>query len=438
MQVGQVNPIQVIEEVSILAAVGSNMSGRKGTAGTLFRALGENGINVIAIAQGLSELNISFIVKRDDAETALNVVHQAFFLSKKKHVHLFCVGVGKIGGELLDQIEKQQEKLEQELGVDLHVLAVANSKKMLIDEEGISLQGWKESLAERGEPLDLKKLFEATRDSKKSHKIWVDCTSGEQVGDLYPSLLQAHVAIVTPNKKFNARPYHEYRAFRELVRENGGGFYYETNVGAGLPILNTMKDLLQSGDEILTLEGIFSGTLSYLFNTFDGSMPFSELVRRAQEKGYTEPDPRDDLSGTDVARKLLILGREMGLPLELKDIEVESLVPSSCGLKDSVEEFYKKLKAEDAAFEQRRKDAKAAGGALRYVAQIKEGKASVALQSIPLTHPFAALRGSDNVIAMTTRRYNETPLVVQGPGAGPGVTAAGVFADILRAAHQFA
>jgi aspartokinase/homoserine dehydrogenase 1 len=309
---------------------------------------------------------------------------------------------------------------------------------MLIDEEGVTLKGWKESLAERGEPLDLKKLFETTRDSKKSHKVWVDCTSGDEVGDLYPSLLQAHVAIVTPNKKFNARPYNEYKAFRELVRENGGGFYYETNVGAGLPILNTMNDLLQSGDEILTLEGIFSGTLSYLFNTFNGAMPFSELVRQAQAKGYTEPDPRDDLSGTDVARKLLILGREMGLSLELKDIEVESLVPSSCSAQDSVEDFYNKLKAEDNTFEQRLKDAETTGEVLRYVAQIKEGKARVSLQKVPLSHPFAALRGSDNVIAITTRRYNETPLVVQGPGAGPGVTAAGVFADILRAAHQFA
>lgn len=437
MQVGHVEKLQTIRDVSILAVVGSNMSGRRGTAGTLFRALGENGVNVIAIAQGLSELNISFIVNRDEAEIALNVVHQAFFLSKQKHVHLFIAGVGTIGGELLDQLHHQHDKLKEELGLDVHVVGLASSQKSIVDPEGIPLEKWRDTLELSGQNGDARGFLEAIQTFRKGHAIFVDCTAGEDWGNHYLELLSAHVPVVTPNKKFNARPYAEYKKAREVMRESGAGFYYETNVGAGLPIIETMKDLMKSGDHIVKIEGILSGTLSFIFNHFNGEKPFSDVVRLAQEKGYTEPDPRDDLSGTDVARKLLILGREMGLKLEMEDIVVESVVPESCRENSSVEEFYEALKKEDPMFAQRWHDANRGEGVLRYVASIENGKASVALKKVSLTHPFASLRGSDNVVSLSTRRYNETPLVVQGPGAGPGVTAGGVFADILRAAHQF-
>jgi len=437
IQLGYVNPLKCQEEVSILAVVGSNMPGRSGTAGTLFQALGENNVNIIAIAQGSSELNISFLVNRKDSRRALNTIHQAFFLSKVKTVHIFCVGVGTVGGEFMRQLECHGGELEESLGLRLQLTGVANSRKMLFDGDGISLDGYKEKLEEAGEEMSIDAFFEKMKSCGKSFSIFVDCTANDVVPSIYEKCIENHIPVVTPNKKANSKPYADYLNMRQLMRKYGTGFYYETNVGAGLPIIETLKDLKQSGDRVEGIEGILSGTLSYIFNNFDGSQPFSAVVKQAQDNGYTEPDPRDDLSGTDVARKLLILARQIGLKLEMEDISVENLVPESCRGKGSVEDFYNQLKAEDGAFTQKFEAAKAEGNVLRYVGQIKEGKASVELVAVSNAHPFASLKGSDNIVSFNTRRYNQTPLVIQGPGAGPAVTAAGVFADIIRAAQSF-
>lgn len=436
-EVGHVEPIEVLENVAILAAVGQNMCGRRGTAGMLFRALGENGINILSIAQGLSELNISFIIRQEQVKKALNVVHQAFFLSEVKKVHLFIAGVGTIGKELLSQIESQSAILEEKIGIKLVVNGLANSRKMLLSDTPVQLDAWSGAL-EKGTPHSSpSEFFEGMVALNKSYAIMVDCTANDHIPDIYADCLKAYIPVVTPNKKANSRPFDEYQSLRELSREYGAGFYYETNVGAGLPIIETLKDLLGSGDEVIEIEGILSGTLSYIFNQFTGEKPFSAIVKEAQDQGFTEPDPRDDLSGTDVARKLLILAREIGLPLEMSDINVENLVPESCRDTGSVDEFYQALKQEDSQLQSRIKSATNKNAVLRYVGVISEGKAKVELKEVPADHAFAGLKGSDNIISIRTKRYDSNPLIIRGPGAGPGVTAAGVFVDVLRAAQDF-
>ena len=430
IQHGRVQEVQTHSPVSILAAVGDRMVEQPGVAGKFFRALGSAGVSVRAIAQGSSERNISVVIDQNDASRALRAVHSAFYLSEQT-LSLAVIGVGGVGATFLSQLADQAQKL-QDRKVDIRVRAIASSKRMVLDDVGVPLAQWQQRLAE-GEPLDLEKLRAHLQAPHLPHRALVDCTAAD-FGPAYAEWLDAGVHVITPNKKAGAGPMDRYRRLRELSSEVGKGrFLYEATVGAGLPVISTLRDLLQTGDRIVSIEGIFSGTLAYLFNAFDGTRPFSEIVRQAKELGFTEPDPRDDLSGTDVARKLVILAREMGGSLSLEDIPVESLVSRTLQACGDVETFMSRLSEQDAALQERLVAARDEKRVLRYVGAVSaNGKAEVALRAYPRDHAFARLQGSDNIIAFTTERYREQPLIVQGPGAGREVTAGGVFSDLLR------
>lgn len=432
----RIDEVVVQNDLSIIAIVGENMRRTPGIAGKLFQALAKNGVNVVAIAQGSSELNISAVISKSDETKALNALHDAFFLSDSKTINLFLVGCGLIGGTLIKQIGSQSKFLKDQSGLDIKIIGLSNSKKMAFREDGIDPEKWREAL-DAGEKNDLKTYLETIKKLNLPNSVFVDCTASDEVIGLYENILGANVSIVTPNKKANSGKFERYASLKKLASRPGAKFFYETNVGAGLPVINTLNDLIKSGDEIVKIEAILSGTLSYIFNVFmsDDGRKFSEIVAQARQKGYTEPDPRDDLSGTDVARKLLILGREIGEEFEFSDIEVENLVPEKCRDLPSIESFFEHLPEFDAIFEEKKKEALEKGEVLRYIAAIENGKAGVCLKSIPQSHPFYSLSGSDNIISFTTQRYKETPLVVKGPGAGAEVTAAGVFADILRLSH---
>lgn len=425
------DPVAVTRHLAIIALVGNGMQHQAGSSGRMFSALGKNGINVIAIAQGSSERNISAVILASDVSKALNVLHDAFFLSDRKTIHLFLVGTGLIGTVLLQQIARQQEKLAAASQLELRLMAVANSRKMLFPESGIACEAALPRL-EGGEPMHLTDFVHRAVAANLPNSIFVDCTASEAVADVYPALLNASISIVTPNKKANAASLAKYRTLKAIARQRGVKFLYETNVGAGLPVINTLNDLLISGDKILRIEAVLSGTLNFIFSAFTEVNSFSAVVEQAKEKGYTEPDPRDDLSGLDVARKMLILARETGLALELADIPVENLVPADCRQLTSVEAFLTQLKKHDAAFEQIRSAAAATGGKLRYQATLEKSRVHVGLTTVDASHPFFTLSGSDNMILLTTERYNERPMVIRGPGAGAEVTAAGVFADLIR------
>lgn len=430
-KVGQVNEIIIENEKSIVAIVGENMQHSPGVSGLLFDSLGKAGINVVAIAQGSSELNVSVVIDRQNENRALKVIHQAFFGGQIKTLHLFLVGTGLIGGCLLKQIKEQQDALKKR-GVHLKIIGLANRSRMIIQEE-IELKKWEEAL-QKGEKMDLQKWMETLKNLHLPHRVMIDCTADEKVGDYYEDLLKHKIAIVTPNKKAASGDYQRYQAIQSASRDANTPYLYEVNVGAGLPVISTLKDLINTGDEIIKIEAVLSGTLSYIFNTFDGSIPFSQVVRSAQEKGYTEPDPRDDLNGMDVARKILILARETGKPLELKEVMVENLSPAPAQKAGSINEYFKKLAEFDQEFEALLHQAKEEKKALRYIASFEKGKAKVELKKVDQNHPFFNLSGSDNIVSFTTKRYHQTPLVIKGPGAGAEVTAAGVFAEILRLA----
>ncbi len=420
-------------DYAIVACVGSHMRQTRGIAGRLFQALGKNGINVVAIAQGSSELNISVVVARNDEAKALNALHDAFFLSDVKTVHLFLAGTGLVGQALLRQILAQRENLRSR-HLRFVLNGIANSTRMAISPSGLDPAEWKDALSSHAEPSSPAALLHEMRRLNLPNSIFIDCTASDDVAAIYPEALASSISVVTPNKRANAGSYSQWMALRESAARGNVKFFYETNVGAGLPVIGTLSDLLSSGDEIVRIEAILSGTLSFIFNTVRRGTSFSEIVKEAKRRGYTEPDPRDDLCGKDVARKLLILAREIGLALEEHDITVESLVPVSCRSATTLDEFFAALEHEDAAFEKLRASAEERGEVLRYVGAVEKGRAHVALSTLPASHPFASLSGSDNVISFTTRRYNDRPLVVQGPGAGTEVTAAGVLADIMRAA----
>jgi len=415
-------------EHSIIAAVGANMRHRRGVAGRLFQALAKNGINIVAIAQGSSELNISAVIARVDESKALNALHAAFFLADQKTINLFLAGVGLVGKTLLEQIAQQRESLA-ERRIELRLVGVTNSRKMKLDAKGISP---KQYLDDDSSAADIVRFVEQMRDLNLPNSIFVDCSASDDVSAAYPAVLSSSVSIVTANKRANSGSLERYHELRELAERGNVKFFYETNVGAGLPIIGTLNDLILSGDEIIKIEAVLSGTLSYIFNSFGPGKTFSSVVRDAKAKGYTEPDPRDDLSGKDVARKLLILARESGLALEESDIEVESLVPERCRNAASADEFLVLLEQEDAWMEKIRSSAEGKGQSLRYIGVVEKGSASVALQAVSSDHPFTSLSGSDNIVSFTTKRYFDRPLVIKGPGAGTDVTAAGVLADILR------
>jgi len=431
LNLGQVQRVQLTDNVSVLAAVGDGMAGQPGVAARLFESLGRAQVNILAIAQGSSERNISVAVDSRHATKALRAAHAGFWLSPQT----FSVGVigpGNVGAALLDQLQAAQSQLLGRANVDLRLRAVASRSRMLLDQRGLH-GDWRSALAASSEPTDLEAFTEHLLSAHLPHALVIDCSGSADVADRYAGWLAAGIHVVTPNKQAGAGPLPRYQAIREAAATSGARFRYEATVGAGLPVITTLRDLVDTGDEVLAIDGIFSGTLAWLFNKYDGQVPFSQLVAQARGMGYTEPDPRDDLSGVDVARKLVILAREAGRDLSLEQVQVESLVPEVLR-QAGVEEFMAGLDAVDAAFAERLAAARARGAVLRYVARLSPDGAQVGLVELPAGHAFANLRLTDNVVQFTTRRYCDNPLVVQGPGAGPEVTAAGVFADVLRVA----
>ncbi len=430
---GQVEGVGVVGGCSILAVVGDGMRGMPGVAAKMFGSLGRAGVNVRAIAQGASERNISAVIDSPDADRALKAVHSAFYLSPET-LSIGVLGPGHVGGTLLDQMAGEVRRFASESRLELRVRAIAGSSRMVLAGRHIDLATWRESLHD-GEPTDLDRFADHVAADHLPHAVIIDCTASGNVAARYAEWLARGIHVITPSKRASTAPLEEWRRMREARQAGGVRYLNETTVGAGLPILQTLRDLRHTGDEIQAIEGVLSGTLAFLFNGYDGSRPFSQIVREARELGYTEPDPRDDLSGLDVARKLVILAREMGLEIELADVEVESLVPQGLAA-GSIDAFLDGLAEHDDAMGQRLAAARQRGEVLRYVARLDghSGRASVGLISLPGDHPFAHARLTDNVVRFVTRRYSDNPLVVQGPGAGPAVTAAGVFSDLLRLA----
>lgn len=425
-----ISSIDTESDLSILAAVGEGMPGRIGVAGKFFSSLARAGVNIRAIAQGSSERNISAVIASKHSTKALRTLHSVFFMSQQT-ISIGLFGPGNIGGTLLNQIAEEGERLKHDFDLDLRVRGIATSKKMLLSEEGVDLSRWKEELDKYGVVYNEDVFLNHIKASYYPHWALVDCTSSEDRAFQYKSLIEDGFHIITPNKKAGSGPYAYYEELFDASYRTGKKFLYETTVGAGLPIINTLKDLRETGDKIEKIEGMVSGTLAWLFAKYDASVPFSELVKEARALGYTEPDPRDDLSGMDVERKTVILARECGYSVEVQDLEVESLVPMQLR-SASRDEFLDRLSEMDDKMEKMYRSAKERGMCLRYVGKVDNGVCSVSLSEYPEDHPFAQAKGTDNVIAFTTYRYHKQPLVIKGPGAGPEVTAAGVFADILR------
>ena len=435
MHYGHVNEVVIEYEMAIIAVVGKRMRHTKGIAGMVFQTLARNSVNISAIAQGSSELNISMVVARADEEKALNAVHTAFFMPESKTLHLFLVGAGLVGGTFLQQLKNQAAQLLDTTSVQIQLVGLANSRNMVLEPKGIDLSQWEQNLQSSDTQSDVQKFIEQIKSLNLPNSILVDCTAGEAVPHYYADVLASGISIVTANKIANTQSQDKYDELKRLERKNKVKFLYETNVGASLPILSTIKNIVSGNDAITKMEGILSGTLSYIFNTFDGRIPFSEVVRTAKEKGYTEPDPRLDLNGMDVARKLLILIREAGEAFELDNINIESFLPEEAMNAETVEDFFRALQKLDDYFESLRQKSKDNVTALRFIARYENGRANIALTAVGKTHPFYHLDGSDNILAIYTNYYNNQPLVIKGPGAGADVTVAGVFADVLHVAN---
>jgi aspartokinase/homoserine dehydrogenase 1 len=418
---------------SIIAIVGDGMKGTPGVSGKVFQALGRNNVNISAIAQGASERNISFVIDEVQKLLALNVIHEAFFEPRKK-LGVVLIGPGNIGGTLLKQIHQQQSYLHSE-GFDVRVCGIYDIGKAIFSSKGIDLKRWKEHIDSSSKRVNYSKLLQNIATLQLTNGVVVDCTASSEIVDLYEDFVKLNMHIVTPNKRANVLPWSRYKRLTELMKSRQKMFFYEANVGAGLPIISTLQDLIASGDQIVKIEGMFSGTLSHLFNHFHGSIPFSALVEDALKLGYTEPDPREDLSGNDVARKLLILARQIGLKMDMHNIKVENLVPQPLRSGAFSKEFFKRYAKYDEAMKRRLEAAQARGSVLRYVAMLEGNKASAGIMEVPKNHMLASTKGSDNIIAFSTQRYSKTPLVVQGPGAGADVTAMGVFSDLLKLLH---
>jgi len=429
---GDVQPLIVEQELAIVALVGDNMKSHPGISGKLFGVLGRNGVNVRAIAQGSSERNISAVIATKDVKKAVNSLHEEFFEATYKQLNLFITGTGNVGKRLIQQLHQQQEYLFDQLRLQVRVAGIANSRRMLVNEEGIDLNQWQDLLSE-GAPMNLRHFEEIMQSKNLRNSVFIDVTANKEVGTSYERLLQKSIAVVACNKIACSSPYAYYRKLKDLSKEFNAAFYFETNVGAGLPVIGTLNDLLRSGDKIRKIEAVLSGTLNFVFNHYDGKTPFSKVVKQAQEEGYTEPDPRLDLSGTDVMRKIMILAREAGNPVEMEDISNQSFLPASCN-EGPVADFYKAMEKEEAHFKKLYDAAAGEGKKLKFVAVYENGKASVGLQHIDPAHDFYHLYGKDNIVVFYTDRYPEQPLVIKGAGAGAEVTASGVFADIIRAA----
>jgi aspartokinase/homoserine dehydrogenase 1 len=428
---GQIQSVGATRGNSILAVVGEGMAGVPGVAARLFGALGGAGVNVRAIAQGSSERNISAVIDGRETTRALRAVHAGFYLSPHT-LSIGVIGPGRVGGTFLTQLGGELERLRGERRLDLRVRGIATSRRMLLAQRSVTLEDWEEALARDGTDCDLDRFVDHVQSDQLPHAVLIDCSASGAVAARYADWLARGIHVITPNKKANSADWRYYEKLLRQRRASRVHYLYETTVGAGLPILQTLRDLRETGDVVHSVEGILSGTLSYLFNVYDGRRPFSDIVREARAKGYTEPDPRDDLTGGDVAKKLIILARELGLRLELEEVEVESLVPAAL-LDLDVETFLSRYADYDRAIADRYDRAAAAGEVLRYVARLDvAGNVSVRLENLPAQHPFARIHLTDNVVRLVTGRYHENPLIVQGPGAGPDVTAAGVFSDLLR------
>jgi aspartokinase/homoserine dehydrogenase 1 len=428
---GQIQSVEALQDQAILAVVGDGMAGTPGVSAKVFNALGQAAINVRAIAQGASERNISVVVDGKQATRALRAAHASFYLSPNT-LSIGVIGPGTVGRVLLDQLAGEQARLAREFKLDLRVRAIMSSKRLLLSDRGVDLAQWKSQFEATQEKADIARFVDHVKVDYLPHTVIIDCSADESVAKHYADWLAAGIHIVTPNKKANSAGIEYYESLREARRQGGSHYLYEGTVGAGLPVIQTLRDLRETGDQVDSIEGIFSGTLAYLFNVYDGSVPFSTIVKEAKKLGYTEPDPRDDLSGTDVARKLIILAREMGLKLDLSDVKVESLVPQDLA-GGSIDDFLGGLSRYDEAMLKRYQAAKAAGKVLRFVGRVTaKGEATVGVVELDAKHAFANIALTDNVVRFATARYNKNPLIVQGPGAGPEVTAGGVFADLLR------
>ncbi len=433
IETGAMFPMHAESGLATIAVVGENMKHVPGIAGKLFGTLGRAGISMIACAQGASQTNISFVVKSEHLRKALNAIHDSFFLSEYKVLNLFVCGVGTVGGQLLEQIHDQYEELKRTKRLKLNVVGIATSKKALFNRDGIDLAKYRELLADAPESND-KKLRDAIIEMNCFNSVFVDCTASKDVAEIYQPLLEHNISVIAANKIAASSSYEKYALLKETALARGVFFRYETNVGAGLPIIGTINDLRNSGDVILKIEAVLSGTLNFIFNELSADVTMSEAVRRAKEQGYSEPDPRIDLSGKDVIRKLVILAREAGYKVEKTDVEKHLFIPDEF-FEGSIEEFWKNLPQLDADFEARRKQLDAEGKRWRFVATFDHGKLSVALKEVDSTHPFYNLQGSNNIVALTTERYREYPMLIQGYGAGASVTAAGVFANIMSIAN---
>ncbi|MFV0403629.1 MAG: bifunctional aspartate kinase/homoserine dehydrogenase I [Bacteroides graminisolvens] len=434
IEMGEIGHVCAEKDLATVAIVGENMKHTPGIAGKLFGTLGRNGINVIACAQGASETNISFVVESKSLRKSLNVIHDSFFLSEYQVLNLFICGIGTVGDSLIEQIRCQQQKLMQENGLKLNVVGIANSSFAMFRREGLDLSNYRVELKEKGIKNSPKIFHDEVIKMNIFNSVFVDCTANAEVAALYKDFLQHNISVVAANKIAASSKYDNYRELKQVARHRGVKFLFETNVGAGLPIINTINDLINSGDKILKIEAVLSGTLNYIFNKISADIPFSKAIQMAKEEGYSEPDPRIDLSGKDVIRKLVILGREAGYRLEQEDVEKHLFVPAEY-FEGSLDDFWKRVSTLDANFEAQRKLLESEKKHWCFVARLENGKASVGLQEVDASHPFYGLEGSNNIILLTTERYKEYPMMIRGYGAGAGVTAAGVFADIMSIAN---
>ena len=431
IQLKRVKPVEIEKNLSIIALVGDNMKSHQGLSGKMFSALGKNNVNVRAIAQGASEKNISAVIAKNDAKKALNTLHERFFEERIKQLNLFITGVGNVGERFLAQLQKQKKFLKKNLKLNISVIGISNSRTMVFNEGGILLSSWKEAL-ENGEKASLEGFLQQVKESNLRNSIFVDMTASDNVSMMYALYLQASIAVVTCNKIACASELKNYLDLKKISRKYNAPFLFETNVGAGLPIIDTLKNLIASGDRVFKIQAVLSGSLNFIFNHFNESTSFHNVVKQAQAEGYTEPDPKIDLSGVDVARKILILARESGYKLNLDDIENQSFLPQESRDATTNEAFYLSLKKYESNFQEIFKAAKNQNCRIKYVADFDRGKATVGLQQIPVDHPFYNLEGSDNIVLFYTDRYSEQPLIIKGAGAGAEVTASGIFADVIR------
>ncbi len=433
---GTINEILVEKDLCVLAIVSEHMRNQPGVAGKLFSALGKEGINVVAIAQGSSEYNISFVISKNEETKALNLIHDSFFLSEHRDIHLFMIGVGLIGGTLIKQIQEHYESLRSEKNIDIKITGLSNSKTMLLDSDGIQMKKWKNALTAASQKSNPKKFVQQMIDMNLPNSIFLDNTANADIPELYETILENNISIVTPNKVATSSNYSRYLKLKSLAKQKKADFLYETNVGAGLPVITTLQNLISSGDTITSLQAVLSGSISYIFNTFGDGLDFSEVVLKAKQIGLTEPDPRDDLSGMDVKRKITILAREAGYKMNMSQVKLKPILNKACLTAKSIDDFFIELKKMDAQFNKMHVKAAKSGNKLRFLASLENGKCAIGLQEVTPQSPFYNLQGSDNMLVIHTNRYQERPLVIKGPGAGADVTAAGIFAEIVSIANN--